>query len=440
MNSQLELTFSQRLAASRLVDATKLSQARAVVGDDDVALAHYLIRQGILTRFQVRQLRAGAKHFRVDKYVVVDYLGRGGNSVVFKARHSLLPGRFVALKTLDCRNVHSSDEALARFRREIDILGSLEHPNVVRAYDVLRTRTQLYLVLEYIEGRDLASLVRARGPLPIPEAVGYAVQAARGLAYAHSREIVHRDLKPANLLLTRDHVVKLCDLGLARFFSLGAAAELTLKGCCLGTPEFMAPEQAEDASVADVRSDIYSLGTTLFHLLTGELPVTGSSHYVRLQRLLTAPPRPLLESRPDAPAELAAVVDGMRARDPSLRPASAEQAIAFLEPFLRDVPLEDTASWDARRKGALVIDILAGNLSMEEAGSRHAISVAELVAWQRRFIEAGEEALDPSTADNGCNPDQLRQLHAKIGAQAMEIEAMRKLLAGVNGHYQQAPA
>src|SRR5262249_43927307 len=152
-----------------------------------------------------------------------------------------------------------------------------DHPNVVRAFDVIHTRTQLYLVLEYVEGRDLGSLVKERGRLPAAEAVGYAMQAARGLAYAHRCGIVHRDVKPGNLLLPRDGVVKLSDLGLARRHAQDDATDLTIKGISLGTPEFMSPEQAEDAGMADARSDIYSLGTTLFHLLTGELPIKGTS-------------------------------------------------------------------------------------------------------------------------------------------------------------------
>src|SRR5262249_48504771 len=186
--------------------------------------------------------------------------------------------------------------------------------NVVRALDVIRTRSQLYLVLEYTEARDLRSLVKERGPLPVEEAVGYAIQAARGLAYAHDNGIIHRDLKPGNLLLTRDGVVKLSDLGLARLFDPHENIEITYKGCCLGTPEFMAPEQAEDASSADARSDIYSLGATLFYLLTAELPFDGSSQFQRLQKMLSAPPVSFADALQSAPDGLARIVDRMRGR------------------------------------------------------------------------------------------------------------------------------
>jgi serine/threonine-protein kinase len=393
METKTQTTFLERLVASRLLDPDQMDPARQAAGGDELALARYLVEQGLLTRFQVRQLHAGATSFRVDKYIVLDCLGRGANGVVFKARHALLPQRLVALNTLDNRDLHRG-EALARFRREIDIVTRLDHPNVVRALDVIATRTQLYLVLEYIEGRDLAGLVRERGPLPVAEAVGYAVQAARGLAYAHHLGVVHRDLKPANLLLTLEGVVKLSDLGLARLFNQEPDADLTLKGICLGTPEFMAPEQAEDAASADTRSDLYSLGATLFHLLTAQLPVSGNSYFHCLQRLLMAPPRPLAEARPDVPANLAAVVDGLRARNPADRPQTAEEAIALLEPFARPAIGEDPRAWEGRRKAALVLEVLQGKASPADVHTRWGLSPEELQHWQQCFLAGAEQALE----------------------------------------------
>jgi serine/threonine protein kinase len=440
MRTRLKSHFVQRVASSRLIEPSQLAQARAAVGDDENALGQYLLGQGLLTRFQLRQLRAGARHFHVDKYIVVDFLGRGGNSLVLKARHTLLPGRFVALKTLDIRSVHRSDDALARFRREIEILGRMEHPNIVRALDVIRTRTQLYLVLEYVEGRDLASLVKERGPIPVAGAVGYTVQAARGLAYAHAHGVVHRDLKPGNLLVTRDGVVKIADLGLARFYDNELATELTLKGCCLGTPEYMAPEQAEDASAADARSDIFSLGATLFHLLTGELPLGGSSRYHRLQRLLVTPPRSLAESRPDLSAELTTIVDRMRARASCDRPRTAEEVITLLEPFTQATKPAASPRWDGRRRAALVLSIFRGDVDLSEAAARHGISVAKLQRWQQCFLEGAEQALEHETPENRPFSEHFRDLHAKLGEQTLEIEALRKRVASCNGNHQEDAA
>jgi serine/threonine protein kinase len=421
-------SMSERLLASRLIDAEQLAVALAAVGEEDDPLLEHLVEKGLLTGFQARQIRAGAKSFYLGNYVVVDYLGHGGNSIVLKAQHRLMPQRYVALKTLETRNVHHPEEALARFRREIEILTRLNHPNVVRAHDVFRTRTQLYLVLEYIDGCDFGKLVRRRGPLPVPEAVGYAVQAARGLAYAHSCGIIHRDLKPANLLLAEDGVVKLLDLGLARILLQEDESELTLQGACLGTPDFMAPEQAEDASRADERSDLYSLGATLFHLLTGELPVRGRSYFHRLQQLLIQPPRPLAQSRPEVPSGLAVIVDRLRARDPAERPANAEEVVVLLEPFARHDAAEEPSHWSGQRRAALVMEVLQGRTTPDDVLRQHGLSADELARWQRRFLEGAEQALDPTSQRDDPAPEALRDLYAKIGAQAMQIEVLKKQL------------
>jgi serine/threonine protein kinase len=427
-----ERAFAERVLASKLLDETRLSQALADVNGDDEDLARHLIREGLLTRFQARQIMAGATGFHVDKYVVVDCIGRGGNGVVFKARHTLLANRYVALKTIDARDLHHSDEVLARFRREIDIVSRLDHPNVVRAYDVVRTRTQLYLVLEFIDGRDLGALVRERGPLPIAEAVDYTIQAARGLAYAHRCGIVHRDIKPGNLLLTRNNIVKLSDLGLARVYTHEADCEHATKGLCLGTPEFMAPEQAEDASRADARSDLYSLGATLFHMLTAELPVGGSSssRMHLLQQLLTKPPKPLQGARADVPTGLATVVDRLRSRDPAMRPATADEVIVLLKPYRKYSP-DGPQSWDGRRRAAFVLDVLTGKIPLVDGQLKHpgAPGLEELERWQQKFLEGAQQALDPNASNGESCQQKLHELHAKIGAQAMEIEELKRQLA-----------
>jgi serine/threonine protein kinase len=382
--------FAKRLAGSKLLTSHQLRAALAAARDDE-SLAEYLLRHELLTRFQIRQLRAGSTSLTVGNYVAVDFLGRGGNGIVLKARNRLMPERYVALKTFDAQNLHYTPEIVARFRREIDIVSRLEHPNLVRALDVLQTRTRWYLVLEYVPGRDLGALVRERGPLPVGEAADYALQAARGLAYAHGKGVVHRDLKPCNLLRTPDGVVKLTDLGLARFFGGGASGDVTMRGACLGTPEFMAPEQAEDARSVGPRGDLYSLGATLFHLLTAELHLSGSTYLHKLQALLTAAPRRLAEARPDVPAALAELVDRLRARDPADRPGTAEEVIAVLEPVARrPTPLSP------RQLAAIVLEVLQGKATTAEAGRRHGLGAGEVERCCRRFVEAGARALDPA--------------------------------------------
>jgi eukaryotic-like serine/threonine-protein kinase len=427
-----ESSFLQRLKQSRLLDAGQITAASDEVGEDEPHLSRCLVARGLLTRFQVRELYRGVTRFHVDKYVVVDFIGRGGHSQVLKARHRLLSHRYAALKSYDLCNLHQQGDILARFRHEVDIVFRLDHRNIVRAYDVVQTRRQLFLVLEYVDGCDLAGLVNQFGPLPIADAVGYVVQAAYGLAYAHRSGIVHRDIKPANLLLARDGVVKLADLGLAQVLAGdGSAAEK--QQFYGGTPEFMAPEQARSDRPIDCRSDLYSLGATLFHLLTGELPVNGGSYFHCLKQLLTQPPRPLAEARPGVPGELAEVVDGMRAMDPEQRPANAEQVIERLEPFGRPRPPEsDPHRWDGRMKAALVLDLLKGRFSAEEICRDHGLDPAELERWRRRFLEGAAHALEPAAVDAGKPFDPLQALYAKIGAQALEIEVLKNQKA--TGH------
>jgi serine/threonine protein kinase len=382
--------FRDRLIATCLVTSDRLEELEAAAQYDDNELARALVREGLLTSFQVKQVQAGATGFFVGKYVVLDLIGRGGNGIVFKARHCQPPHQLFALKTIDTRSLHLTDEALGRFQREIELVVSLHHPNVVRAYETIQARSHTYLVMEHVEGEDLNAMVKRRGALPVQEAVDYVVQAARGIAYAHRCGIVHRDLKPANLMVTTEGVVKITDLGLAR--DIADDTELTLKGRCLGTPEFMAPEQAEDASSVDGRCDLFSLGATLFHLLTGELHVEGSSYMQRLQNLLTRPARPLAVVRPDVHPQLAAVIDRLRARNSADRPASAEEALRLLEPFTHGaVPLPQQLSGD--QKFQLVLRVLEGNLTVEAVCLQHGVDEKAVEGWRQTFLEGALAAL-----------------------------------------------
>jgi serine/threonine protein kinase len=425
MNEDALSPFARRLRGSRLLAPDQLGMALTRAENDDT-LAEYLLSQGLLTRFQVRQLRAGATSLTVGNYIAEDFLGRGGGGVVFKARNRLMPGRYVALKTLDVRNLHYTPETLARFRREIEIVSRLDHPNLVRALDVIHTRSHWYLVLEYVPGQDLGTVVKEQGPLPVSKAVDYIIQAARGLAYAHDQGIVHRDVKPTNLLLTRGGLVKLTDLGLARSFGEKEDG-LTMRGACLGTPEFMAPEQAEDARTVGPLSDLFGLGATLFHLLTGQLHLGGSTYLHKLQALLAASPRPLAEARPDVPPGLAQVVDRLRARDPAQRHESAREVITDLEAFATPKPSTAPEPLSPRQLAALVVDLLQGRTTSEEAQARHGFTATELERSRQRFLEGGERALEMA-ANGSIAAEQLRDLHARLGAQALEIEALRKQL------------
>jgi eukaryotic-like serine/threonine-protein kinase len=271
---------------------------------------------------------------QLGQYRLLEILGRGGMGVVYKAMHVRLE-KEVALKLLPAARL--CEAAAARFRRETAAAGSLRHPNVVEATDAGEVDGFLFLVMELLDGWDLARLVRANGPLRLADACEAARQGALGLQGAHERGLVHRDVKPSNLLLTAAGVVKLLDLGLARL-EQGQTGEdsLTDTGQVMGTADYMAPEQAEDARGVDIRADLYSLGCTLYKLLTGQPPFAGSAYDSPTKKILAharAPVPPISDHRDDIPPGLLAVLDRLLAKDPADRFPTPAEAAAALEPF-----------------------------------------------------------------------------------------------------------
>jgi serine/threonine protein kinase len=269
----------------------------------------------------------------LGRYELLEPLGAGGMGKVYKARHQKL-GKLVALKLLR-GHAHPSPEALARFLREMKAAGRLGHPNIVPAYDAGEVNGIHFFVMEYIEGEDLARLVKRRGPLPVGLACDCVRQAALGLQHAFERGLVHRDIKPHNLLLTREGVVKILDMGLARLDEVRglhkeSITTLTPDGAVIGTADYIAPEQVLNSHTADTRADLYSLGCTLYHLLAGRAPFRGRTTLQKLLWHQMRPPRPVRELRPEVPEGLAAVLDRVMAKDPAQRyqtPAELAQAL-----------------------------------------------------------------------------------------------------------------
>uniref|UniRef100_A0A7C2JXV3 Protein kinase domain-containing protein n=1 Tax=Schlesneria paludicola TaxID=360056 RepID=A0A7C2JXV3_9PLAN len=327
----------RRLEACRLLDAEQLAEVQAGMAASPATpgdVLRQLVQQGRLTRWQADRLNEGQAGFHFGKYLLLDQLGSGGMGTVFRARQTGM-GRVVALKVMSRKLIRDA-QSLARFQREIQAAAALQHPNIVLALDADSHHGVPYLVMEFVDGKDLRTLLRQQGRLPIGLACEYARQAALGLQQAHERGMVHRDIKPANLLLTRSAsgrpLVKILDFGLARFQSESReTGEITRTGEIMGTPDYISPEQASDTRSADIRSDIYSLGCTLYHWLAGSVPFPGNTLMERLMARATRDPTPLSQMRSDVPAELSAVVQRMLDRDPAQRnqtPAQVADALA----------------------------------------------------------------------------------------------------------------
>jgi serine/threonine-protein kinase len=297
---------------------------------DGETFAQLLTMQQKLTPFQASELIAGSQTPLVlGDYVLLDKIGAGGMGQVFKAQHRHMK-RLAAIKLLP-PELTKDEAAVKRFQREVEAAARLSHPHIVQTYDAGVQRGVWYLVMEYVDGRDLASVVVGDGPLPVAQAIDYIRQAALGLAFAHESGVVHRDVKPANLLLDKKGVVKILDLGLARLEGNVAEREgLTASGLVMGTVDFMAPEQAFDTHTADARADIYSLGCTLFRLLTNRNLYEGNTLVKKLMSHQQSPIPSLAAARTDAPAALIPIFMRMVAKQPDDRYQTMAEVAAAL--------------------------------------------------------------------------------------------------------------
>jgi serine/threonine protein kinase len=305
---------------------------------DVSSVAAELERRGWLTSFQIREIAKGrGRELLLGPYILLDLLGEGGMGRVYKAQHQRL-GRLCAIKVIRReRLTHPAIEE--RFRKEIEALGRMQHPNVVQVFNADQSGDVIYYEMEWIDGTDLTKLVRQHGPLPIAQACNYIRQAALGLQHAHELGLVHRDIKPSNILVSRDgRQVKLVDMGLARILddklvTTEEGKRITREGFVLGTPDFLAPEQARNPMTVDIRADIYSLGGTLYYILTARVPYEGANPTEKMLKHCTDPPPPLLPYRPDAPPQLEQIIHWCMAKQPEQRPQTPIQLALALQPF-----------------------------------------------------------------------------------------------------------
>jgi len=336
-------SFLDLVKRSQLVEEDQLekflAEFRAQNGDElperQEALAEAFVEAKLLTQWQAEKLLAG-KHrgFMLGKYKLLSQLGKGGMSTVYLAEHILMRARR-AIKVLPRDRVKDSTY-LDRFRLEARAAAKLDDPNIVRTYDIDNEGETHYIVMEHVEGQDLHQLVKEKGPLKFEATADYIAQVARGLNHAHDMGLVHRDIKPANCLLDNHGVVKLLDMGLARIIDDTASLTIDNNENVLGTADYLAPEQALNSHKADPRADIYSLGCTLYFLLTGHPPFPEGSISERLMKHQMESPASILNDRPDVPPTLLHICEKMMSKKPDDRYQTAGDVAERLADWLND--------------------------------------------------------------------------------------------------------
>ncbi|MCH2180571.1 MAG: serine/threonine protein kinase [Mariniblastus sp.] len=298
------------------------------------SLQRHLVESGLITEWHCEKLTAGKyKGFFLGKYKLLRHLGTGGMSTVYLAENKIT-GQKRAIKVLPRKKV-SNKSFLERFYREARAAAALNHPNIVRVYDISDQENTHYMVMEYVEGIDLYALVKREGPLPFDEALRYVRQAAKGLQHAHDRNLIHRDIKPANLLLSENGQVKILDLGLAL---LAAEDEESLTVMhnerVMGTADYLSPEQAVNSHEVDQRTDLYSLGCTLYFLLTGQPPFPQGTLAQRIAMHQTREPEAIAEIRKECPAAIAQFCQRMMQKKPEDRFSGAAMVISEIDNYL----------------------------------------------------------------------------------------------------------
>jgi eukaryotic-like serine/threonine-protein kinase len=360
-------------------------------------IAVQMLREGLLTGFQGEYLLAGKwRGFIIaGKYRLLDRVGVGGMGSVYLCEHIVMKRR-VALKVLPAA-LAEDPTAVARFHREAQAVAALDHPNIVRAHDIDCESKLHFLVMEYVDGSSFQEIVKRLGPMDVVRAAHYIAQASCGLEHAHEAGIVHRDIKPGNILVDRNGAVKILDMGLARFFH-DEEDELTEKhesSSVLGTADYLAPEQALDSHDVDIRADIYSLGATMYFLLAGKSPFQDGSVAQKLIWHQVRQPKPIQKLRPEVPAEMAAVIAKMMAKDPGERYQTPAEVVAALSPWTQ-APIAPPPEEEMPQLGKAAL----GEWTSRSAASSQRLASQILKQISKRGSEeSGDSCEGPSSSD-----------------------------------------
>ena len=324
-----ELISCYLLDADQCALCLELFRMDPETGDAEIFAARLVDHQE-LTQFQASAaLQRRSSALVIGDYHILDLIAAGGMGQVYKARHRIMK-RLVAIKIMHTARA-TNPNLVQRFYREVEAAARLSHPNIVPAYDAGEAPGGLYMAMEYVDGVDLSVILRKVGALSVNQAINITLQVARGLAYAHRHRVIHRDIKPGNILLDRDGTVKILDMGLARFTEEEAAeVSLTMVGPLMGTVEYMAPEHAANPKNADHRSDIYSLGCTMYRLLTGRLPYGGETAVEKVIAQREHPIPLLSDIVGEIPESLQGIFARMVAKTPEDRYQSMDACLADL--------------------------------------------------------------------------------------------------------------
>jgi serine/threonine protein kinase len=361
--------------------------ATATMPDEPAKLAGVMIRDGMITHFQAEQFLLGKwRRFTIGKYKVLEKLGSGGMGSVYLCEHKLMRRR-VAVKILPTAKAEDP-AALERFYREARAVAALDHPNIVRAYDIDQDDKLHFLVMEHVDGSNLQEILKKTGPLDPVRAAHYISQAALGLQHAHEAAgLVHRDIKPGNILVDRNGIVKVLDMGLARFFH-EEEDSITRKydESVLGTADYLAPEQAINSHDVDIRADIYSLGATLYFCLTGKTPFNEGSIAQKLIWHQTRQPKSVKLVRPEVPDGIAAVVEKSMAKDPNQRFPTPQTMAEALSPWT-SVPILPPPAVEMPQLSPAAMGMGPGDSGVPGSGSSSSVGAASMA--RKTWLVAG---------------------------------------------------
>jgi eukaryotic-like serine/threonine-protein kinase len=423
-----QIDFRRAAIQSSLVTEDQLRQAIAgllaeggakrptMVDIPDKELAAKLVSSGVLTSYQADQLQAGRTKLSLGPYIITDWIGQGGMGQVFKAEHEMM-GRLCAVKVLPLNK--STPDAIANFRREMRTQATLDHTNLVRAFDAGEDGNVHYLVVEYVPGTDLRRLVRMNGKLSIQQGANIVKQAAEGLAYAHSRNLIHRDIKPGNILVTPEGTAKLSDLGLAGHVH---DVDDPRFGKTVGTADYLSPEQILRPNEITTVSDIYSLGCTLYYAVTGKVPYPGGTPKSKARRHLEETPWHPRRFNEEVSDEFVDLIGDMMEKDPKRRIQDANEIVERLSPWASDIsPLRTDQMVRSRWHAAPLPASIDNEFDTDPGNEIADLAMGELSETSQGSLATADSAADASNvSDYGRTPpppplSSITEQYGRIG-------------------------